>query len=92
MISLYECVTDMVTHIYLESAKLMKGNAFENDFYFYHNELLLMKAKECRQWVEENGMLKHWILPCNRLNAKTTYEGMPVGNSPELMPIDCSLF
>ena len=29
MMSSYICVTDMVTHIYLESAKLMKGSAFK---------------------------------------------------------------
>ena len=32
-----------------------------------------------------------WIHPMGGLNAGTTYEGRPVGNSPEMMPWDASL-
>ena len=31
-------------------------------------------------------------LPLFYLNENTRYHGRPVGNTPELMPLDCSLF
>ena len=42
--------------------------------------------------METKGYLKRWVLPVNGLNAGTVYEGRPIGNTPELMPLDCSLF
>lgn len=42
--------------------------------------------------METKGYLKRWVLPVNGLNDGTIYAGRPVGNSPELMPQDCSLF
>ena len=50
-----------------------------------------MTAKETMQWMREKGYLKHWVLPEQGLNAGTRFEGRPVGNSPEMMPLDCSL-
>ena len=37
-------------------------------------------------------MLTKWILPLNGLNHGMPFSGHPIGNSPELMPLDCSLF
>jgi hypothetical protein len=35
---------------------------------------------------------KRWLLPLNGLSTDLkAYVGRPVGNSPELMPLDCSL-
>jgi hypothetical protein len=41
--------------------------------------------------MQEKGLLKHWILPELGLNKKTIYAERPPGNSPEMMPWDCSL-
>ena len=70
----------------------MKGKKHKTDFLFYHNALSLMKAKEFKKWMDENGILKKWLLPVTNLNTKTPYFGHPVGNSPEMMPLDTSLF
>ena len=39
----------------------------------------------------QEGILDRWILPENGLNAGTIYEGRPVGNCTEIMPLDCNL-
>ena len=38
-----------------------------------------------------NGYLHQWLLPLNGLQDGTHYAGLPVGNSPEFMPLDNSL-
>ncbi len=45
-LSQYVCITDMVEHIFLESAKLFKGTKHEHDWSFYHDALSLMTAKD----------------------------------------------
>ena len=63
-----------------------------DDFMFYHDALSIMTAKECREYMEEKGVLKHWILPELGLNDTfARFKGVPLGNSPELMPLDASL-
>ena len=82
----------MVEHIYNASKQLFQGTKHEDDWCFYHDALSLMNANDCKRWMEAKGILSRWILPLNNLNAGTPYDGHPVGNSPELMPLDCSLF
>ena len=43
------------------------------------------------KWMKENNIHHRWILPQLNLNENTRYSGRPVGNSPELMPLDCSI-
>lgn len=50
-----------------------------------------MTAKETVDWMQTKGYLKHWVLPELNLNKGTVYANRPVGNSPEIMPLDCSL-
>jgi hypothetical protein len=45
-LSQYVCITDMVEHIFVESAKLFKGAKHEHDWSFYHDALSLMTAKD----------------------------------------------
>jgi hypothetical protein len=85
-------ITDLVTHIFDESQRIMTGTNFEHDWFFYHDALSLMTAESCKKFMEEKGYYKHWLLPKKGLNAGTSYANHPVGNSPELMPLDCSLF
>ena len=90
--SKHVCITEMVQHIYDESKRIMMGTNYEDNWFFYHDALSLMTSKECKKWMDEKGILKHWILPENGLNDGTNYAKRPVGNSPEMMPLDCSLF
>ncbi len=38
-----------------------------------------MTATKTIEWMREENMLKHWLLPELDLNKKTCYEGRPVG-------------
>ena len=85
-------VQDLVTHIYTESKKFYEGTEFEDNWYFYHDALSLMTAKSTIEWMADVGYLKHWLLPVHGLNSEfKRYKGRPIGNSPEMMPWDCSL-
>ena len=39
------CITDLIRFMMDEAEKLMKGSAHEEDFFIFHNALVLMKAK-----------------------------------------------
>jgi hypothetical protein len=91
-LSSYCDIQDMVTHIYNETKKLYMGSPYEKNFYFYHDALSQMNNSDTIEWMKLQGYLKHWILPMNGCNEGTTYDNHPVGNTPEIMPLDTSLF
>ena len=64
---------------------------------FNHDALKLMTAKDCVAWMkeqyvdEEKTISYHskWILPVMGLNDEyARFKGNPIGNSPEMMPLD----
>ena len=85
------CITDLVRHINNETVTAFAGTKFKDSYFFYHDALTQMTCKRARTWMDKEGILKHWLLPVGECNAKTVYFGRPVGNSPEIMPWDCSL-
>ncbi len=91
----YISVADMIKFMIDESARIMIGTKHEDDWVFYHDALSLMTAKETIEWMREKDYLKRWLLPVNLLSmddpALKNFWGRPIGNSPELMPWDCSL-
>ena len=89
-------ITDYIQHIMDESARVMKGTAFEDNWMIYHDALTLMTAKETKRWMEQKGFLRRWILPTHDLYdnlpvLKNKYGTNPIGNSPEFMPWDAHL-
>lgn len=83
------CITDLVEHMITESRRVIGSD----DFYLYHDALSMMTSAKCKEWMREKGYLRHWVLPVNGLNDDLKgYSLRPVGNSPEMMPLDCSLF
>jgi len=86
------CIKELITHVVEETRRVMRGTKFEDNFYFYHDALSLMTAAETRKWMLEMDYEKYWLLPMKDLNKGTTYHNRPVGDSPEMMPLDCSLF
>ena len=50
-----------------------------------------MTEKDTIKWMKENNYFHHWLLPMNGLQDGTPYDGRPVVNSPEFMPLDNSL-
>jgi hypothetical protein len=69
------------------------GTKYEDDWYFYHDALLLMTATETVEWMKSRGYYKHWILPQHDLNSQVSYyqKVKPIGNNPGAMPRDNSL-
>jgi len=45
-----------------------------------------------QQWMQTNGYLDMWMLPTQGCNLGLPYADRPVGDSPEMMPLDYSLF
>ena len=86
-----ECDTDVVTRTCNRIKAFFEGAKHENEWFFCHGALQLMSNYECKNWIEQKGMLKHWILPEAGLNAGAPYSTHPPGSSPEAMPLDCTL-
>lgn len=68
----------------------MRGTKHKNDWCFYHDALSLMTASATTTWMKEQGYYSRWLLPLE-INRGTCFFGRPVGNSPEMMPMDSSL-
>ena len=93
-LSAYCCVTTMILHMTKETANCYRGTPFENDWYIYHDALSLMTARETVNWMQQEDLLKRWILPLNGLNDEASlklYAKRPPGDSPYFMPWDNSL-
>ena len=55
-----------------------------------------MTAKDCKAWMQEQGIWKHWLLPVDGPNDKFDITGdwrdaYPPGNTPTYMPWDVGL-
>ena len=69
----------------------MNGSVHEGNFQIVHDALVLITEKEKIYCMKQNGYLPRWLIPLNGLLYGTPYAGCPVGNIPELMPLDNSL-
>ena len=87
-ISKFSCITDIIRFMKNEAEKLMKGSVHEEDFYIFHDVLVLIKAKEEIKWMKQKGYLYCWLLPLNGHHDGTNYSGCPDGNSPDFIPLD----
>ena len=100
----HECVTKMWLHVLQETAKVFQGTTHEDDWLVYHDALTHLTDKSTVAWMkthtidgrptsdESTAIYCRWLLPMKGLNDGGRYASRPVGNSPELMPLDCSLF
>ena len=86
----FMCIKELIKHIHDKSESVMKRTKYENDWFFYHDALSLMTAKTTITWMKEQGYYKRWVLPLG-INKGTPFFGRPIGNSPEMMPMDSSL-
>ena len=63
----------------------------KEDLFVFHDDLVLITAKETLNWTRNNGYLHRCLLPLNGLQGGNNYAGRPVGNIPEFIPLDKSL-
>lgn len=92
----FVCITALITHIVIESAKLFVGTVHEHDWVFYHDALSQLTSQETLDWMKSQTYCGRtyfdlWVKPLAGLNAGTVYAHRPPGNGPELMPWDTSL-
>ena len=91
------CICDYIDHMMAESERVMKGTIHENTWMVYHDALAIMTSQATKEWMAEKGYLKRWILPSDDLYnnlpsaVRKSYQGKPIGNSPEYMPLDTHL-
>ena len=89
----FMCVIEVVKKIHDHSEEEFKGTSNEDDWYFYHDALTQMTSKSTVDWMKEKGYYKRWLIPQRGLNDwMQYYKSRPVGNCPEFMPLDNSLF
>ena len=84
-------INDLVKQIYENSKKLFVGSKYEDNCFFYYDALTLMTSTSCKRFLQETNIIDHWILPQQGCNKKTKFANRPVGNSPEVMPLDSNL-
>jgi hypothetical protein len=102
---LVRCVTDLVEHIEKHTKAAYAGTEYKDNYYWAHDALKQMCDPACEAWMKQKGYWDHWITPvlgcndvvscfCAEKNTTLTskrYARRPVGNQPELMPLDASL-
>jgi hypothetical protein len=69
----------------------MEGTSHEGKGKFYHDALTLMTCIKTKQYIQDNVLLKYWLLPLEGLQAGTRYHNSIPDDSPELMPFDETL-
>jgi len=97
------CVTELVEHC-INTTRDHYEPLGVKDWLFYHDALQQMTDERCRIWMQEKGYFDRWITPLFGLNDSvygkgrdgkwtysTRYKKRPVGDSPELVALDCHL-
>ena len=94
------CITDMVKHIVIHTKECYKDTPQFDTYYFSHDALSQLTAKATVAWMqdtkvpgEDKAIYDRWLKPELGLNDRfgAKWAGRPMGNSPELMPLDNSL-
>eukprot|EP00957_Ditylum_brightwellii_P019576 1476234-Ditylum_brightwellii.AAC.1 len=58
---------------------------------FYHNAHSLMMAHEAMKLMEEEGILKHWILPEKQSNKGMCYKNHVPESTPEFNALNSNI-
>ena len=80
------CNKELITHIAEETRRVMRGSAFQDNFYLYHNALSLMAAAETRNWMRKLDYERYLLLPMKNLNIRT------ISYHRKVLLLDCSFF
>ena len=99
------CVTDLVKHIHETTKAAYKDAKYETTYIWSHDALSQLFDSTCITWMKEQGYYDWWLKPEidiskevfwqieeGVLQVSKQYDGQPVDNSPELMPLDNILF
>jgi hypothetical protein len=100
-----KCVTELIIHIDTATKNAFKNTPYKDNYFWAHDALSQMCDDEAIKWMKTKGYYDRWITPEMKLNdlvevydenknvtlSSKRYKGRPVGNQPELMPLDASL-
>lgn len=73
-------IKDLVDLVYKESKQIMKNTKYENNWYSFHEALMLFVNDQYSKYMERKGILKNWFLPENDLNKDTIYYNRQIRN------------
>ena len=94
------CITEMVKHTVLETQACFADTVNKDTYHFYHDALSQLTCDKTVSWMkdtpipdEEKCIYDRWVKPENGLNDAfgKRWWARPVGDLPELMPLDNSL-
>ena len=98
------CVKELVRFIDNETKRVYADTQFADTYMWSHDALKQMTDKLCIEWMKEEGFWHRWIKPELGLNdcvevvdedgalkKSKNFGSRPVGNQPEIMPLDSSL-
>ena len=90
------CITNMITHLYNHTKALYTQGGNTDMWWFYHDSLALMTAKDTVKWMKEKRYYKHWVLPelgiVGSFEECRRWKNMFPGNTPASNPIDMQCF
>ena len=75
-----------------ETKQVFRGTQYKCNCYFYHDALTQMTNNETKEWMHTYGYLAMWLMPINGCKAGMVYAEHPIGDSPEMIPMDSWLF
>ena len=58
-------ITDLIRFMMEEEEKLTKGSIHEDDFFIFHDAIVLMTTKETIKWMKDNNCFNCWLLNMN---------------------------
>jgi hypothetical protein len=98
------CIKELITHIEAETKRAYAGTAYADTYRWSHDALKQMCDAKCKAWMKELNIWHRWVKSELGLNDKIVvlgaaggiksscrYKDRPVGDQPELMPLDASL-
>ena len=56
------CITNLICFMMNEAEKLMKGSVHEDNFFIFHDDSVIITAKETIKWMKQNDYLPRWLL------------------------------
>ena len=102
LVKKYMCVTDLMDHVIEQGNKMFKGSTHEKDWVIYHDALSQWWEKEAQEHMADKGFADRQVKAQGKTNdtlkeklskrGYLRYKDSLMGDSPELMPLDSTLF
>jgi hypothetical protein len=89
------CITDLMDHVVEQGNVVFKGTTREHDWVIYHDRLSQWWEEESQEYLETQHHMRdrQWkAVGSTNDSLPKYYKNSLMGDSPELMPLDSSLF